>query len=151
MRIDRLISAFEPTHDAVERDPFEVRHRDEVAVALDPDLERLDDVGMIQPSGDTRLVEEHLDHFGILLEVRVKRLDDDQLLESTGPRGEREEHFTRAPLSERGEDLVAADGSLTHEPYPVRGCRHRTNGIEVTGEHVLTVRASGAGVNIPEA
>ena len=73
------------------------------------DLVRLDDVGMIQPRGEARFVEEHLAEAAVLGEVRAEALDDDQLVEARAGRGRhREEHVGHpAPPERPAEHLVA--------------------------------------------
>jgi hypothetical protein len=52
----------------------EVHHQEELA-PLAHDVERLDDVGMVDSGSEPRLVQEHGDKIGILREVGMKALD----------------------------------------------------------------------------
>ena len=75
----RLLQAVD---DAVERLALEVLHRDEVALAVLPDLVGLDDVGVAEARGEPRLVEEHAEELRVLRELGPDLLDDHQLVEA---------------------------------------------------------------------
>ena len=58
-----------PVHGA-QRQPGDVRHRDEVAALELAEVEHVDDVGMAEPRGQRRLADEHLDQLGPVLQRR---------------------------------------------------------------------------------
>ena len=77
------IGLTEAVAEAAEGLSVEELHHDAVDAgrALD-DLVRLDDVRVIEPRGDARLLEEHAPELVLLREVRAHLLDDDELLEA---------------------------------------------------------------------
>ncbi|KYF66223.1 hypothetical protein BE15_35130 [Sorangium cellulosum] len=71
-------------HHLPERLAVEVLHGDPVSVVVLPEIEHLRDVGVVDASRDTRLVEEHVDELIVLDQMRVDPLDRDPLLEAAG-------------------------------------------------------------------
>ncbi len=120
LRRQSFVALTERREEAVETDPLEVAHDHVVAVPRDPHLERLSDVRVVEPAGQSRLVEEHLDDLFVILEVGVKKLQHDQLPEVVGTSAERQEDLPRPSLPERGEHVVLADparGEGLHRPF----------------------------------
>jgi hypothetical protein len=76
----QVVARVRVAEDAVQWLPLEVLHGQEVAPTRVPNLERLNDVGMIEPSCEASLVQEHLDEVWILAELAFEHLDDEQLL-----------------------------------------------------------------------
>ena len=62
--------------------PVDELHHQEIRLVGDPDIEDLDDVGVLQIQGQLGLVQEHLDELFVLREIRQNALDRDVFLES---------------------------------------------------------------------
>jgi hypothetical protein len=71
--------------DALEGLALEVFHRDVVAALVLADVVGLDDVGVVEPRGQARFLEEHPTEVLVLGEVAAQQLDRDELLESAEP------------------------------------------------------------------
>ena len=88
-----------------------VLHDDVVPLLARPDLEDGDDVRVVDPRGEARLVEEHLDELGVAREVRMQALDPDEALKAPGA-GEAPEVHRRHPAGrELGDELEAVEPS----------------------------------------
>ena len=106
---DPHVPLFGAPHHLAQRLAVEVLHGDPVGVVVLPEVEHLRDVGVVDPRGDPRLVEEHIDELVIFDEVRVDALDRHPLLEaarSIHPRQVDARHATDADLVD---DAVAAE------------------------------------------
>src|SRR5690606_32699864 len=88
--------------------PGQILHHDEKAVVVVVDVEDLDDVGVSQRRGETRLLEEHLDELVVVAEVGVDPLEDDQLLEAADPLLEGEKDLGHATATDAMTDPVRA-------------------------------------------
>ncbi len=69
-----------PLHEVEVLAPDEL-HGEEVVLAVLPEVEELDDVGVVELCRQPALVEEHLDEVGVRRQVGQDALDDDELLE----------------------------------------------------------------------
>ena len=69
--------------------PGQVLHADEVLAVHLAELVGGDDVRVLEPRGDARLVEEHLSQLSAVREVREDPLERDDLDEALGPPGAR--------------------------------------------------------------
>lgn len=81
------------------------------------DLERLDDVRMIEARGDASLVEEHLRDLRILEHLLARFLQDDELREVQRREalGHREIHLGHAAASEIRDEAVLTELDAAHE------------------------------------
>lgn len=73
---------------------------------------------MVQARGDARLVDEHRDELGLLGEVWTQSLNDRQLAKARarGAGLDRQKDVRHAAVTELGEQLVLAEGCLSHTP-----------------------------------
>ena len=86
-----------------------VLHDEVVALVARPDLEDGDDVRVVDPRGEPRLVEEHLDELGLAREVRVQALDGDEPLKAARAREAPEVHGRHPAGRELGDQLEAVE------------------------------------------
>jgi hypothetical protein len=112
---------------ALEIDALDVVHHDDVVVAdlaevLDPD-----DVRVVDPRGEPRLVEEVVDRALVPREVGVHDLDRDELLEPGLALGVGEVDVGHAARAEPAHDLPAADHRAGAEVARVDRERHRVD------------------------
>ena len=77
----RHLGARAAPQERVEVEPLDILHRDEEAFSVTSEVEHLDDVRMVQASGELRLVHEHL------AEARVARQSGKDLLDHAQARG----------------------------------------------------------------
>jgi hypothetical protein len=68
-RIERPLGLQQVANNLVQRLPLQVLHRDEILSVLLADLERVNDVRVIEARGEACLIEEHCDECGILGEL----------------------------------------------------------------------------------
>ena len=71
-------------------------------------LQRADDVGVMDLRGELRLFEEHLLHPGVVDDVGQDGLDRDQLLKAARAPQPRRPDLRHAALGDRQQELVAA-------------------------------------------
>ena len=88
-----------------------VLHDDVVPLVARADLEDGDDVGMVDPRCEPRLLEEHLDELGFARQVRVKALDPDEPLKAPGAGETTEIHGRHAAGRELGDQLETVEPS----------------------------------------
>jgi DNA-binding NtrC family response regulator len=104
--------------------PLQVLHLDEVLLAVEPHFVRLDDVRMIQPRREARLIEEHREKLHLARELGVQLLDDLQLVEPGRPLRDREVHRPHAPAPQLEEKVMfrcatgGATASVVHAREP---------------------------------
>ena len=96
-------------HDAVERLPVEVLHRDEVLAAIAAHLDRLHHVGVVQLGGEARLLEEHEDELRVLGHVLLEDLHHEELVEPARTSNEREVDDAHPAARELRDQAVAPD------------------------------------------
>ncbi len=89
-----------------------VLHDDVVALLARADLEDGDDVRVVDPRGEARLLEEHLDELGLAREVGVKALDRDEALKAADAGEAPEVHGGHPAGRELGDELEAVEPSV---------------------------------------
>jgi hypothetical protein len=118
-----------PIHHLAQRLTIEVLHCQPRLALLVADLEGLHDVGVAEPRGQARLVEQQravCRCLGLCEQVAAQPLDDDELVEPGHAAAHGEEHLRHAAASERGDQPIVTDDDGLHGA-PVarfgRGCR----------------------------
>ena len=101
--------ALEAVKDAVERLPFEVLHRDEVAAGRLSEIVDVDHVGVLDQGRDPRLVEQHVDERLLACEVFVDQLDDYEFFEAGRTTLQGELDLCHPALPDLGNQLVAPE------------------------------------------
>ena len=109
-------------HDPTQRVAFEVVHHQKVAaVRRITDVERGDDIRVVDACGEACLVEEHVDEFFLVREVGVQDLDRDETLEASHALCASDEDFRHAAGRERRQDLVTAESLADQRLGPALG------------------------------
>ena len=105
-RLEGRVALLTSAHDAVERLPLQILHRDVVDAFVLPHLVGVDDVRMVQARGQSGLVQKHRAKALVVGETRAEALDDGELVEAHRPARQREEDLGHPTAPEDGEELV---------------------------------------------
>ncbi len=116
-RLGLLVGALE----LPQRTAGDVLHRDEVGAAQPPQIEDLNDIGVVEPRGKQRLVDEHPDELRILRVVRQDRLDDDVLGKPLDACRPGKPHLGHAPGRQTASELVATESLAFRNRLAHRG------------------------------
>ncbi len=107
------LSALDRARDEVrEGVALHVLHDDVVALLARPDLEDGHDVGVVDPRGEARLLQEHLDELGLAREVRVQALDPDEALKAARAGEATEVHGRHPSGRELRDELETVEPSV---------------------------------------
>src|SRR5262249_27261017 len=92
-----------------QREPVDELHRDEVVLALAPELVDVDHVGVREQRGEARLVHEHRAELFRIGKVRQDPLDRYPALESFRAVQAREEDLGHPPAREAAQEAIATE------------------------------------------
>ena len=97
---------------------FDVLHRDEVLLVDRPQLEDLDDVGVVEAGRQLGLLDEHARELGVVGEVRQDALDHEHALEPGGTLDAALEDVGHAAAADAFEQRVFAELNRLRKHYP---------------------------------
>jgi hypothetical protein len=107
-----LLAVPSPRAQIVAVDVLEDHH---VGPVLFPEVQDVDDPGVVEVGEEPRFAREQLHHHRVADELRVDALDHDRLGEARGPLGAREVHDAHAAAADRHDHAVAPEEGLSGE------------------------------------
>jgi NAD(P)-dependent dehydrogenase (short-subunit alcohol dehydrogenase family) len=115
--------------DAMHRLTIEILHGQEVLAVYVADLERLDEIRMIQARRDASFVDEHRHELDVVREVVLHPLDDDELGEDRALARHREVDVGHAALPQLGDDAVLPQSHHTRKIELTRAVGEASNPV----------------------